>query len=254
MVLSVLACLAVVPSVARASSAAVAVAGTSLQLQVLAGVPNPPESSGFQNAETFGLVPGRFGNLEPVRGTVLVRLPGTQQFVRIETITRIPVGTLVDARNGVGRLFVDNGDEIQQAVFSRGTFRFEQTRLPANETVQGPVLFVAEAILEGGSFRGCGARVASARRATARASGVRARAAARSRRIVRRLSARGSGRFRTRGRYAAAIVRGTSWTIHDRCDGTLVKVRSGAVKVHNLVTNGRKVVRAGNQYFARAPS
>jgi len=31
----------------------------------------------------------------------------------------------------------------------------------------------------------------------------------------------GGGRFRTRGRYSSATVRGTDWTVTDRCDGTL---------------------------------
>ena len=38
---------------------------------------------------------------------------------------------------------------------------------------------------------------------------------------VRRLWAQGKGRFRTRGRYSAAAVRGTNWLTADRCDGTL---------------------------------
>jgi hypothetical protein len=180
---------------------------------------------------------------------VLVRVPGTQQFVRIDTLTRIPVGSVVDTRQGTGRLFVDNGDQISSMTFSGGLFRFEQTRLP-DATPQAPALFVAEAILDGGSFRGCGS-AAAARAATA---GPRAQAAGRGRRVVRKLIARGQGRFRTRGRYAAAIVRGTFWSIQDRCDGTLVRVVRGTVKVTNLVTNGKKVVRAGGQYLAPAPS
>ncbi|MGZ4331685.1 MAG: hypothetical protein ACXVXL_27240, partial [Solirubrobacteraceae bacterium] len=36
------------------------------------------------------------------------------------------------------------------------------------------------------------------------------------------LHASGHGKFRTKGRYAAATVRGTIWTTADRCDGTLV--------------------------------
>jgi hypothetical protein len=185
-----------------------------------------------------------------VRGTVLVRVTGTQQFVPIQTLTRIPVGSLIDVTRGTGRLFVDNGDQISSMSFSEGRFRFEQTRLP-DSNPQAPALFVAEAILDGGSFRGCGA--SSAARGASAAS-PRAHAAARSRRVVRKLLARGQGRFRTRGRYAAAIVRGTFWSIQDRCDGTLVRVVKGTVKVTNLVTNGKKIVRAGSEYFARAPS
>src|SRR5206468_9417545 len=42
---------------------------------------------------------------------------------------------------------------------------------------------------------------------------------------VRALWATGKGRFRTKGRFASASIRGTSWETIDRCDGTLTVVR-----------------------------
>ena len=36
------------------------------------------------------------------------------------------------------------------------------------------------------------------------------------------------GKFRTKGRYAAATTRGTAWSVADRCDGTLTKVTQAA--------------------------
>ena len=62
----------------------------------------------------------------------------------------------------------------------------------------------------------------------------------------------GHGRFRTRGRFAAATVRGTIWLTEDRCDRTLVRVRRGVVSVRDRVRGRSVTVRAGKRYLARA--
>jgi hypothetical protein len=69
---------------------------------------------------------------------------------------------------------------------------------------------------------------------------------------VRRLWAQGKGRFRTRGRYSAAAVRGTNWLTADRCDGTLTQVKQGKVAVTDLVKHKTVLVPAGKSYLARA--
>ena len=53
------------------------------------------------------------------------------------------------------------------------------------------------------------------------------------------------GKFRTRGRFAAATVRGTIWSMQDRCDGTLTRVTRGTVVVRDLRTSRSVVVRTG---------
>jgi hypothetical protein len=85
------------------------------------------------------------------------------------------------------------------------------------------------------------------------ASRIGARAARLPRRTIHRLRARARGRFRTRGRYAAATIRGTSWTMTDRCDGTLTRVTSGRVLVRDLHRRRNVLVRAGKSYLARGP-
>ena len=61
----------------------------------------------------------------------------------------------------------------------------------------------------------------------------------------------GKGRFRTRGRYASATVRGTKWLTADRCDGTNVKVARGVVQVADFPQRRQVTVRAGRSYLAR---
>jgi hypothetical protein len=61
----------------------------------------------------------------------------------------------------------------------------------------------------------------------------------------------GKGRFRTKGKYSAATVRGTTWLTQERCDGTLTRVRSGTVSVRDLKRRKTVTVRAGRSYLAR---
>ncbi|MGH3131683.1 MAG: hypothetical protein ACRDNX_12775, partial [Gaiellaceae bacterium] len=67
---------------------------------------------------------------------------------------------------------------------------------------------------------------------------------------VRRLWGSGTGSFRTRGRHSAATVRGTTWLVEDRCDGTLTRVTSGSVLVNDFVKKRQVVVSAGKSYLA----
>jgi hypothetical protein len=64
------------------------------------------------------------------------------------------------------------------------------------------------------------------------------------------LRSRGSGRFRTRGRYGAGTVHGTAWTTTDRCDGTLFKVSKGVVAVADFKKHKTVLVRAHHSYLA----
>jgi hypothetical protein len=103
---------------------------------------------------------------------------------------------------------------------------------------------LTELRLKGASFKGCGS---SHKKRGKKAS------AARSKRRIRRLRGSGKGRFRTRGRYSSATVRGTIWTVTDRCDGTLTKVSRGQVAVRDFRKHKTKLIKAGKSYFARAP-
>jgi ferric-dicitrate binding protein FerR (iron transport regulator) len=71
---------------------------------------------------------------------------------------------------------------------------------------------------------------------------------------VRHLWANGSGKFRTKGRFASAAVRGTEWQTNDRCDGTLITVTKGAVNVFDQTLQKNVVVRAGHRYLAKNPA
>jgi ferric-dicitrate binding protein FerR (iron transport regulator) len=69
--------------------------------------------------------------------------------------------------------------------------------------------------------------------------------------VLNLLRADAKGRFRTRGRYSSATVRGTGWDTSDRCDGTLTSVRRGSVTVQDLRRAKTVIVRSGQRYLAQ---
>jgi hypothetical protein len=79
----------------------------------------------------------------------------------------------------------------------------------------------------------------------------RRRAASASRAARRRLWGDGKGRFRSRGRYSSAAVRGTRWLVEDSCKGTLTRVSRGVVAVRDFVRDRTIVLRRGERYLAR---
>ena len=60
----------------------------------------------------------------------------------------------------------------------------------------------------------------------------------------------GHGHFSTRGRYAAATVRGTIWEMADYANGSLCADKVGVVSVLDLVKSSTVLLRAGQNYFA----
>jgi hypothetical protein len=70
--------------------------------------------------------------------------------------------------------------------------------------------------------------------------------------MIRHLWGVATGQFRTKGRYASASIRGTKWLTADRCDGTLIRVVTGAVTVRDFVKHRSLTLRSRHQYLARA--
>jgi len=187
-------------------------------------------------------VAGETFNAAPESGEVLVRLPETGTLVPLQEGASLPVGTRLDARNGAVALQTAPAagfrGAAQQARFSGATFRVGQPRRGGR---------VVTIDMQHGDFESCDAQ-ASARRTKSRTT---ARAARRSSRRVRAIFGSGKGRFRTKGRHAAATVRGTVWSVEDRCDATVTTVREGVVDVEDFAKGRTVAVRAGDSYVAR---
>ena len=75
--------------------------------------------------------------------------------------------------------------------------------------------------------------------------------AAGSRRARRLWGSDRGGRFRTRGRRGHATVRGTKWLTEDRCDGTLFRVKQGAIEVRDFGRRAKVLLTRGKSYLAR---
>ena len=149
--------------------------------------------------------------IDRVRGVVRFRLPDEQRDRKLTGPTSVPMKTIVDTTEGRVRLTVarDRRGRTSKGVFYDGRFRLSQG------AGDRPITHLR---LVGEFETTC---------ETARTSA----SAAATKRKRRRLWGDGKGRFRTRGRYSAATVRGTKWLVEDRCDGTLTKVARGEVEV-----------------------
>lgn len=201
---------------------------------------------------------GRSVTVVAERGTILVRVPGSRRYVPIESLTEIPLGSIIDARKGRARIRTEvdaRTGRTESSVFYDWFFRILQTKGAKP---------ITEARLVRGSFLGCGptrTRSASASIATlaAAAGELRAVSAAtrrRSKRKVRQLWGRGTGSFRTGGKRSSATVRGTWWLVQDRCDGTLTRVKVGRVDVRDFRLRKTIRLRATTRrttYLAKAP-
>jgi IPT/TIG domain/FG-GAP repeat len=182
---------------------------------------------------------GISGNLAPVSGTVLVRVPGSLGFVRLAESRQVPFGTIIDATHGrVTVTTVGKDGKLQAMTFYAGVFMLTQGH-------EGLVV----AALVGGSFSAC----PTAKERAHRASSAVAHAATASKHVVRKLWASGHGSYSTRGSYASGAVEGTTWLTEDLCDGTLIKVATDRVLVTNLVKHTHRIVRAPHSYLAHAP-
>jgi hypothetical protein len=186
-------------------------------------------TSGGSTTTPFPVTSGK------VTGTVLIRLPGTTKFVPLKPGTRIPNGSLIDATHGTVVLPGPGGSDVfyagQFIVFS--TTELAPRRAAGVQTVRRQVV---ELRLAGGDFRIC--------RTTAAAGKTPPK------KPVRSLWGKGTGRFRTKGKYAAATVRGTFWLTQDRCDGTYVLVKQGKVEVRDFVKRKTVLLTPGKSYLA----
>jgi hypothetical protein len=183
------------------------------------------------------------------KGRVLIKLHG--KFVPLTELRQIPAGTVVNALHGTLSLTTaappgakkskskKRVAKTQTASFGGAVFKVTQDRSGASKGI-ATVSLVEGAFKGAPSFASCEAHKG------------KASAAAVSKKVLQLLHASGHGKFRTKGRYAAATVRGTIWTTADRCDGTLVHSIKDSVTVNDLVRHKTVIVRAGHSYLALA--
>jgi CSLREA domain-containing protein len=171
-------------------------------------------------------VAGRTVVIRETKGTVKVKRPGRKTFENVDAAEGIPVGSTVDTRKGTVELtsVPRAGAPPETAKFFDGLFKISQSH---------------------------GITTLTLTEALARCPKRGHAAAAAKKPKKRKLWGDGKGRFRTKGKYSAATIRGTRWLVTDSCAGTKTTVRVGVVEVRDNVLHRTKIVRAGKSYLAR---
>jgi CSLREA domain-containing protein len=194
------------------------------------GPPSPPPPV----TDTVTPVNGETVVVAPEEGKVLIKLPGTKKYVKLEELKEIPIGAVIDATKGKVQLTSRDADGTEQtATFFGGVFKVKQK--------EGANLVVLE-LLDTGSCPAAG---------SALGAGLPNLLARPGRGTSGKLWGSGHGNFKTEGNQGSATVRGTIWLVEDRCDGTtFFKTRRGVVSVRDFVLHKTLSLPAGQSYVA----
>jgi hypothetical protein len=177
---------------------------------------------------------GQKEDATPIAGQLFILKGG--RLIPLTQAGQLPSGTVIDALTGTLKLTAA-GLHGKLASLNLGGAIFKLTQTRAGLTT----LTLIEGAFPGApSYASC--------KPAPRAAATTAVSA----RILQTLRATGRGSFRTRGRYSAATVRGTTWDTSDRCDGTLTTVHHGTVLVADFLRRITLAVHAGQHYLARA--
>lgn len=172
----------------------------------------------------------------PLSGTVLIKTPGGG-FTELQPGDQIPAGSVIDTTDGTVQISTQGSDgSPQTAAFKGGVFRL----------LRSPSSPVTTLKLEGNLACGRNATRASSAGSTQRGGGK-----------GRSLWGSGKGKFRTQGKRGSGSVRGTTWQVTDRCDGS-TKIESlkgasqGIVDAKDFGKPRKKIMlKPGQSYIAK---
>jgi DNA-binding beta-propeller fold protein YncE len=190
---------------------------------------------------------GQSFNVAPVSGLVLVLING--HLVPLTQLQQLPPGVTIDSLHGTFQLVTSTGGggsahdaaaKGKRAKTQTGKFGGAVVRL--HQTKGGPNRGLTTIMMVESAFKGAPSQ------AICKAPAGDAHAAAS--KTIQLLHASAHGKFRTSGRYSAATVRGTSWTMRARCDGTLTHVITDSVVVTDFIRHKTIVLHAGQSYLA----
>jgi hypothetical protein len=210
------------------------------------GTPPPPSNSPPNNppvpTQAPPLAPPVYqqeADATPVSGEVLVRVAGTSDFVPLTSPEQVGFGTEFDVTDGrVTLTTVDSDGTVYHADFYGGTF------LLAKQLANGVTVLQ----LTRGDFASCKLAKRTFQSVDKKPKKKKVKA---SKKVVRHLWGSGKGKFRTKGRFIAATVHGTTWLTEDRCDGSRAYVQEGVIDARDLVKHKTIRLGAGQSYVAR---
>ena len=186
--------------------------------------PPPYPRPGGRDTLADAHVPTQTVVVKPVGGAVLVKLKGSTAFVPLQG--RAGRAARVPDRRDQGQHHAHLGPEGRRQARDGDLLRRHLHRHPARRVHRADAR---------------PARSPTCKKGKASAAAKKPK--------TRKLWGDGKGKFRTRGQYSAATVRGTQWLVQDSCAGTLTQVKAGVVQVTGKFRT--RIVRAGGKYLAR---
>jgi DNA-binding beta-propeller fold protein YncE len=196
---------------------------------------------------------GKTFNIAPVSGLVLVYING--HLVPLTELSQIPAGVPIDTRQGTVQVTTATGggggarDAAAKSKKGTQTGQFGGAVFKINQATRGAGKGLVTIMMVESAFKGAPTQAICTNHGTA----GDAHAAKVSSKVLQLLHASAHGKFTTTGRYSAATVRGTKWTIAARCDGTLVHDITDSVAVTDFVRHKTIILHAGQSYFAPGP-
>lgn len=208
--------------------------------QPAAPLPPPqlqPEIVVLGEREAAKPVLGKSVLLTHVKGTVTYRSPG-KTLTQLTGAAVVPNGTLVDVRSGVVKVTVvrDKSGALDSVDAWGGTFTVNQDARFTRPLTS----FVLTAMSSSSRSVAKSARAARAHAAKSKKKNL--------------LWVNGKGNFKTKGKRASAIVRGTYWLTKETSSGTMVHVKRGLVAVRDFVKKKTVLVSQGQTYTAKVRS
>ena len=231
-----------------------------------AGTTNGPDQTFTMPASAPPPPPvlGKAVDVAPVSGVVFIKPPPGktlagdptasaaklgkgQGFVPLTEARQIPSGSQIDALRGSLKIVTATGQvgKTQNATIAGGVFALTQART-------GITKGVTNFALQEGAFPGAPSYATCKAKGNGKKAADQATSASLSSKTLQLLKASAHGKFKTTGRYSSATVRGTIWTIADRCDGTLTHAIRDTVLVDDFVRHKTILLHAGHSYLARA--
>jgi CSLREA domain-containing protein len=164
-------------------------------------------------------VPHKKVSVAPKSGIVKVKLRGRKRFTKLSEGKQIPLGSIIDTRKGRVTLVAasDLKGNTVSADFYGGLFKVSQTK--------GGKPITQLTLVE--------------------------KLSCKKKKRKRRLWGDGHGKFRTKGSFSSATVRGTKWMVQDTCTTTTTKVDRGKVAVRDFVKKKTVLVKKGHKYVAK---
>lgn len=209
------------------------VLGKSVNVETISGrvfIKLAPGATLSRSLPLSGLSP-----LEPVASDSLSKGVG---FIPLTEARQIPVGSTLDTTEGVVKMATAEAAAGKQQLgeFTAGIFTVLQARKQKGLTNLTIVNTFPKSVC---ATVGKKAQAAATKHVSHKVLGL--------------LKGSAHGKYTTNGRYSAATVRGTIWSVANRCDGTLTAVTRGVVSVRDLVRRKTITLRAGRHYLAKAP-